>query len=75
MQHNFFWACFDWKVLKVRPPIQYFEKGYLQLFVIQALIFNHSSNILSSKSDQILSLTPLFGTQLYEYLNISNYSF
>ena len=42
---------------------------------IRSLLFEYSNNIRSPKSDRIEYRIPLFGTQLFEYSNNSNYSF
>ena len=44
-------------------------------FGILSLLFNYLNNIQSQKSVQILNQIPLFGTQLFEYSNNSNYLF
>ena len=42
---------------------------------IWSLLFEYSNNIRSPKSDRISNRITLFGTQLFEYSNNSNYSF
>ena len=42
---------------------------------IRSLLFEYSNNIRSPKSDRISNRITLFGTQLFEYSNNSNYSF
>ena len=51
------------------------QKGYLQLFGSQTILFKCLNNIQSSKSDQILNQVPLSGAQLFEYSNNWNYMF
>ena len=65
------------RIVIFEKQIQFFmpKKGYLQLFGIQTLLIEYSNYIQSSKSDQISNRIPLFGTQLFEYSNISNYLF
>ena len=42
---------------------------------IRSLLFEYSNNIRSPNSDRISNRITLFGTQLFEYSNNSNYSF